>query len=226
VQAELSGKARSVCTSIEPGKRYCLFALHYEPERTSLPEGLPILFQADAVAVARAIIPAEVSLIVKEHYSQISSALRGFLGRSPQMYDLLNSYSNLQFAQVEGYLSDLIDGADCVFTLTGTIAIESAFRGVPVGYFGKPWWEGMPGTTHVGQEASFKDITEVSSPDPNEVFEFLMEHIRLNAIVGLGSEPLRTVGARLGPLPETLHEDEARAVAGVIKNIPAQDQLD
>lgn len=218
LQLELRNKARGLESS-SARENYCLFALHYEPERTSLPDGLPILFQPDAVAIASAIIPEDTTLIVKEHYSQVSSALRGFLGRSPATYDLLASYSNVEFASIDGYLSDLVDRARCVFTLTGTIAIESALKGVPVGYFGTPWWEGMPGTVRVEETTDFGKILGVGACKPSAILSFLKERLELHAIAGLGSESLQTLERRLGDLPEDLLEDEASSLAAVIHTL-------
>jgi len=216
LQLELRNKVQSLNTSFSTQKNYCLFALHYEPERTSLPDGLPILFQPDAVAIASSMIPEDTTLVVKEHYSQVSSALRGFLGRSPATYELLASYPNVQFASVDGYLSDLVERAKCVFTLTGTIAIESALKGVPVGYFGNPWWDGMPGTVRVEATTGYDEILAGGAPDPSAVLSFLKERLQLHAIPGLGSESPQTLERRLGTLPDGLQEDEARSLAAVI----------
>lgn len=219
LQLELRNKVRGLNTTVSTPENYCLFALHYEPERTSLPEGLPILFQPDAVAIASAIIPDDTTLIVKEHYSQVSSALRGFLGRSPATYDLLASYDNVKFASVDGYLSDLVDRARCVFTLTGTIAIESALKGVPVGYFGTPWWDGMPGTVRVEAATQFEEILAGGASNPSAVLSFLKERLQLYAIPGLGSESVQTLERRLGSLPNGLEEDEASSLAAVIHTL-------
>lgn len=219
LQSELRTRAMSLAVTKKLPESYCLFALHYEPERTSLPDGLPILFQPDAVAIARAIVPSSTTLIVKEHYSQTSSALRGFLGRSPHVYELLEKYENLNFAAVNTYLSDLVDRATCVFTLTGTIAIESVLKGTPVAYFGSPWWHGMPGTIRIGQHTSFEDLTSIVVPKSSQVIEFLENQIGQRAIVGLGSESIDTLEKRLGVLPATLLEDEARSLSALIQTV-------
>jgi hypothetical protein len=193
--------------------------LHYEPERTCLPDGLPVFFQSDAVAAARAIVPEEMTLIVKEHYSQTSSALRGFLGRSPKMYDLLRSYRKVEFAPTNAYLSDIVDRASSVFTLTGSIAIESVLKGVPVAYFGSPWWRGMPGTIRIKPNTVFGDISSIPIPTPSQVIQFLEGRVAEGAIVSLGSESVRALEKRLGELPENILEVEALAIAELVRSI-------
>lgn len=201
---------------------FCVLALHYEPERTSLPEGLPIDFQGDAVAIARSLMPDDVALVVKEHYSQQTAALRGFLGRSPAFYGLVKSLANTEFASTTERLSDLICRARCVFTLTGTIAIEAVFRGVPVAYFGSPWWAGMPGTMRIGPDASFGDIVGQRMPTKSEVSIFLENLVREAMVPGLASEPAATVEKRMGPLPEGFFEAEALSIALCIEAVVDQ----
>lgn len=189
---------------------YSIYALHYEPERTSLPDGLPILFQADAIAIARSLIPAEQKLIVKEHYSQTSSSLRGYQGRSPRMYQLLQSYEGVALMPAKEQLADWLSGAKCVFTLTGTIAIEAVMRGVPVAYFGSPWWAGMPGTVLVSRETKFSEILSTPIPTSDLVEGFLVELIEKFSVPGLGGESKDSIERKLGGLsPDFLREESA-----------------
>jgi hypothetical protein len=191
---------------------YSVFALHYEPERTSLPEGLPIDFQADAVLKARGLIPEASLLVVKEHYSQQTSALRGFTGRSPLFYDLVESFPNTVFANTTDRLSELVVGAQCVFTLTGTIAIEAVLRGVPVAYFGNPWWSGLPGTVRFDKGVTFEDVVGQTIPSEGEVVSFLEDLTQNHMIPGSASESVETIEKRLGPLPKSFFEAEARSI--------------
>lgn len=183
LQNTLRVKAMSLGRPVQNFDDYCVFALHYEPERTSLPEGLPIDFQLDAIASARTLVPEASELIVKEHYSQQTSALRGFLGRSPSFYDLVESLPRTRFAPTDSRLMDYVAGANCVFTLTGTIAIESVLRGVPVVYFGNPWWAGLPGTVRFDEVSKFSDLQSVCG-SPSEAINALLDIIAKNMIPG------------------------------------------
>jgi hypothetical protein len=194
---------------------YAIFALHYEPERTSIPEGLPIQFQAEAVIAARRLLPPHVRLLVKEHSSQYSSSLRGFAGRSPLFYDFLERIDGVVVLPPSASLTDMVPEATVVFTLTGTAAIESVFRGVPVGYFGHPWWEGMPGTIKISDLTSFDDVisTPVSASDAHS---FLVDLVLQQAVPGVAGESLGVASRRIGSLPPGLVEAEGAAiVAGV-----------
>lgn len=194
---------------------YAIFALHYEPERTSIPEGLPIQFQAEAVIAARRLLPEDVTLLVKEHSSQYSSSLRGFAGRSPLFYDFLEGVNGVVLLPPSASMTDMVPEATVVFTLTGTAAIESVFRGVPVGYFGHPWWEGMPGTIKISDSTSFDEVIarKASASDANL---FLLNLVLDQAVPGVAGESLDVASRRIGPLPPLLLEAEGLAiVAGV-----------
>lgn len=201
------------------GELFAVFALHYEPERTSLPEGMPVEFQGDAIAHINALLPTNFSLVVKEHYSQQSAALRGFLGRSPLFYGAMKSYPNTSFASVQSKLTDLLHGAQVVFTLTGTVAIEAVFAGKPVGYFGSPWWEGMPGTIRVEPGVGFEEIMSISIPEPTEIVSFLRELIAEKMIPGVAAESSEVVKSRLGEIPGGFFDAEAESVAKLVRTI-------
>jgi len=76
----------------------------------------------------------------------------------------------------------------CVFTLTGTIAIEAVGRGIPVGFFGLPWWEGMPGAVRIDDGTSFGDISRVVLPSRNDLLTFLRDLVGTEMVAGIASE--------------------------------------
>ena len=213
LQSSLRERANALGSRPLPQAGYCVLALHYEPERTSLPDGLPVDFQGDAVAHSRAIIPLAKTLVLKEHYLQQSSAGRGFVGRSPDFYDLVESMPNTQFAPTHSRLSELISGAECVFTLTGTVAIEAVLRGIPVAYFGSPWWEGLPGTVRVASNLSYEEICGLQLPTQEDVSNFLDDLCGTAMIPGLASERIISVESRLGPLPQGFFDAVANSIS-------------
>lgn len=220
LQQTLQRRANAVGTdSPAVENRFVVFALHYEPERTSLPEGLPVAFQGEALVALRAQIPADVTLVVKEHYSQQSTALRGFAGRSPDFYKFVESMPNTQFAPLSELLSDLVQRSEAVFTLTGTIAIEAVLKGTPVGYFGSPWWGGLPGTHLIEGDIDLEAIKSLPMPSVDEVFDFFDRLIASTMIPGIASERPSVVERKLGPLPDGFFEAEAAAIVEVIRQV-------
>lgn len=160
---------------------FALFALQYEPERTSLPEGLPILHQIDALVEARRVLPEEITLVVKEHPSQLNPARQGiYSGRSSFFYDVVNSMKNTHVLGSGPLAKQILRSASVVFTLTGTVAVEAALRGVPALYFGSPWFAGMPGSKRLDIGAGSPRVLADLSPPPateREILDFLHERL-------------------------------------------------
>lgn len=198
---------------------YCLFALHYEPERSATPEGFPIRFQADAVIALRAKAPPETAVFVKEHYSQTSGALRGFLGRSPLFYGLLDSLSGVSMLSHSGSLKTLLPEAQALFTLTGTAAIEAAILGVPVGYWGTPWWRGLPGTMRVYESTTYMDVCNQKKASVAEIESYLLSLVDRVMVPGICSETRAEIEARVGPLPPHFEEIEKIAVETCVRQL-------
>jgi hypothetical protein len=202
-----------------PKAKYALFALHYEPERTNMPEGLPYLSQLDAVLAARAFLPSDVTLLVKEHYSQQSSSLRGYVGRSITAYEYLNSIPGIQVLGVAARSGDLIKDAECVFTMTGKVGIEAAFAGTPAVYMGQPWWGGMPGSSAFSGLKSWKALTTSKMPTHSGVERWFEQQVSRRLLVGLGGTSPEKYSARIAALPERYEQLEAEAILGAMARI-------
>ena len=216
LQSGLQGAMRGLSDDWDPGKKYAVFALHYEPERTSFPEGGPFVFQGDIIEVLRTLLPPDVTLYVKEHRSQGSPSLRGFLGRSPLFYSLVDSLPNTRALSADIDTVDLLRNAVCVFTITGTVAIECAARGIPVGYFGNPWWEGMPGSIKISNATSYEEIEAVERANKFNLESFLDELVQAKLIHGIGAEDPRDYEARHGTLPVGFEQRAERSLAETI----------
>jgi len=216
LQAQMRKSALEVGADSTWRRPYAVFALHYEPERTSIPDGLPIDYAGDAIAKVRELLPVDVTLVVKEHYSQQASALRGFLGRSPLFYGVIKRFPNTIFSPTKGSLISLVAGAEAVFTLTGTIAIEAVLKGIPVGYFGSPWWDGLPGSIRLGDDTDFSDLLAADIPTSNAVLDFLRTRHLLEMLPGIGSESQKKVIERFGELPPNFNEAEAQSIVNLL----------
>lgn len=216
LESGLKDRLEEIDEAGKPRGGFALFALHYEPERTSVPEGYPITSQIDAIAIVRKILPDDLTLVVKEHKSQASPALRGFAGRSQYLYDFVSSLPNTILMGPGSSTSDLISQARCVVTLTGTIGIEAASRGVRVAYFGWPWWQGLPGTTRISSLTSFDDIVALPSSDAETTIRTLVKALDGSAILGICSEDPTDYQQRNGPLEETFWESSSRAILSEI----------
>lgn len=157
-----------------------LFALHFEPESTCFPEGLPVMNQFDAVIEARRLLAPDRKLLVKEHPVQALSTNQGYMGRSPFFYSAVRGLRNTRMVPSQVSAKKLLDRVDVVFTLTGTVAFEGLALGKQVVYFGSPWWEGCPGTVKtfpgVLKGGSFPNFS-VSAAEDAEVANFIRKRV-------------------------------------------------
>lgn len=216
LQESLRKRIWALGETTPPAHEYAIFALGYEPELTTLPLGMPIEYQGDAIIIARALLPERTRLWVKEHYSQQSSALRGFAGRSPDFYDSIEALPNTSFAHADIALTPFISSAVCVFTLTGSVAIEAVLSGTPVGYFGSPWWSGMPGTLRIQPETTQTEIQAVKIPSRDDLIAFLNKKHTTKMVPGFGPESWSFAERRFGALPESIVREETEGIMTLI----------
>ena len=206
--------------------RFALFALHYEPERTSLPEGYPFTSQIDAVIRARALLPRDIVLLVKEHFAQSAAALRGTLGRSPATYKMLEEIPGIVLVGIGARTPELLQSAECVFTMTGKIGIEAALKGTPVVFGGQPWWREIPGGAAL---TSFRDSEELSGfleaqhPSRDEVFDWLSNQFQSMLVPVLGDATVERYSARISPLPARFGELQLEVLVDVIGTFVASE---
>lgn len=130
--------------------KYVYIPLHYQPERTTMPQGNVYMDQLLMIRTVSAALPKGWKIYVKEHRSQFF-----FAGRKPSKFRSTDYYERI--AQIPHVtlvpLSEdsfrLIKNSQAVATVTGTAAWEAVFRAIPALIFGAPWYLGCPGTVRV-----------------------------------------------------------------------------
>ncbi|WP_319475397.1 hypothetical protein [Marispirochaeta aestuarii] len=147
-QKKLKKAYRSI--SIEPdlNKKYIYFPLHFQPERSSCPEGSVYTDQQILIQMIADRLPPDTYLYVKEHPSQYMMT-RGPLGRRPSFYTDIRTISKVIL--VDDFISSnlLIKNSIAVVTLTGTAGLEALLRGKPALVFGYAWYRHLPGTYYI-----------------------------------------------------------------------------
>ena len=135
----------------QPSRKFGVFLLHFEPEKTTMPDGGLGDSQIAMVRRARRLLPGDVELIVKEHPSQIKLATNGYLGRSTGFYREVSEIPGVRLVSEIGSDRRWLREAEVVFTVSGTVGLEAALLGAPLLYFGHPWYAGIPGTMNVAE---------------------------------------------------------------------------
>jgi hypothetical protein len=114
---------------------YFVFFLHYQPERTTLPEGFDFIDQFYAIKILSMLLPDSVKLIVKEHPSMFTNQSEP-KSRSIHSYKSILKLKNVELISIETDSFQLIDNAVAIATITGTVALEAYIRKKPVSMFG------------------------------------------------------------------------------------------
>ena len=170
--------------SLDFTKKYVYFGLHFEPERTTNPDGGEFHDQTLAILALRNLLPNDIGIIVKEHPSQFYIYDRGSRGRSPLFYDLIKNLSGIQIASYEESSHKLIRGAEFVSTISGTLALEAAIIGKKSVIFGHSWFEGCPNIISWNNEFSLSDFLKKPVSSPDDILSFLLGQKRLKTVIG------------------------------------------
>lgn len=163
-------------------KKYVYFPLHFEPERTTNPDGGDFHDQFVVLTELRKLIPDDINIIVKEHPSQIifanSETLPGEVGsrgRSPLFYDLIKNISGIKLIDMNFNSIELILKSQFVATITGSVALESSILGKPSLTFGSTWYSGCPNIFSWDKEIKFENIVNTEIHGKEKILDFLKE---------------------------------------------------
>lgn len=156
-----------------PSGKFVYFPLHYEPERTTNPDGEAFHDQLKALVALRAFLPPDIAIVVKEHPSQFLVADRGSRGRSPLFYALVKELHGVRFIGAAMNSMDVIRRCEAVATITGSVAVEAALMGKRVIVFGKPWFQGCPNTFQWEKIISYEDYCASPLQPPSSIAVFL-----------------------------------------------------
>ena len=131
--------------------KYVIFALHHQPEATTSPSGGVYVDQLLVIDMLDRLLPSDITVLVKDHSSQFLGVLESpSAGRSQIFYDKLAQFSDrVKMVALDINSFDLIDNAQAVVTVTGTIGIESLARKTPVFCFGRTWYQNCPGAFRI-----------------------------------------------------------------------------
>lgn len=155
--SQTDSQFKNVSSRPDLAHNYIYIPLHYQPERTTMPEGNVFNRQFLMVDLLDKSLPQDWHLYDKEHPSQFESELDGERERSGYNYKDLNALSNVELINLGMDPYKLIDNAEAMLTVTGTPGWESVVRGTPVMVFGNPWYRECPGVYHVEKESDIVD---------------------------------------------------------------------
>jgi hypothetical protein len=173
---ELENRYRELCVSPDLERPYVYFAMHYQPERTSCPDGDRFSDQHLAVALIAAFLPEGWRLYVKEHPSQFNYHGHGELARWNEYYDDLAAIPGVTLVDVSVPSISLIDSARAVATVAGAPGWEALVRGKPALCFGAAWYGACRGAFRLESpedaKAAFAQIAAGERPSRDDVLAY------------------------------------------------------
>lgn len=134
---------------------YVFVALHYQPERNTVPLAGAFFEQCLLVEMLAAAIPKDWKIYVKEHNWQWSYFSKGERSRTIQQYRDMYRLKNVVFVPTDTVSFDLIDRAKATATIAGSTGWESINRGVPALIFGNAWYRNCEGAFRI---SGFEDL--------------------------------------------------------------------
>ena len=135
-------------------KPYIIFFLHYQPERTSIPEANSYSYQYKTILFLKSILPKNINLLIKEHPDTYRNKFSPRF-KSKETYENLLTLPGLFFCDMNIDPFSLLDQSLMVSTLTGTVGIESICRGKKTIFFGNAIFKDYPYATN-GCDKKFK----------------------------------------------------------------------
>lgn len=150
----------------KPEGKFVTVYLHYQPERTTIPQGQIYMQQYVLVHQLRQILPNDVKIIVKEHPTTFRLARRkktlkfGAKYRDQSFYKNLSALENVVVLNFFDNDFDYIDKALFVVTINGTASVEAVMRSKPTVYFGNAPFKRLPGSFHIKELLNNPDLLD------------------------------------------------------------------
>ncbi len=186
---------------------FVYFPLHYQPERTTTPDGGPFGDQFLAASILANALPPGWRLLIKEHPTTFAWELLGEKGRWDGYYERFLELPRTAFVPIEVPSQQLIAASRAVATITGTAGWEALQLGKPAIAFGNAWWALCRGAHRVGSvaeaTAALASVESDDAPTRHDVLAFA-------AAIESVSARAYTLRRYAGPA-EDLTDDEASA---------------
>lgn len=174
----------NISTEVDLEQNFVYFPLHYEPEKTSNPDGGRFYNSYEAIVAVRSVVPVDVPIFLKEHFTQFSTSLNGYLGRSPYFYKSVKSLPNVHFVDIGTDSLSLIKKSLFTVSQTGTACLEAACSGGKGVVLGDVWFSSFCNIYRFEDIKSFDDLMEKDVFSADEVKESACNWVRDYAIPG------------------------------------------
>jgi hypothetical protein len=186
---QLEAEYDAVVTTNLP-ERFVYFAMHYQPERTTNPDGGFFSDHFSCILRLDGLLPPDVKIVLKEHPSQYSYTGMGDRARWPGYYQDFLETGRCVFVPFSMTSHTLIERAIATATISGMAGWEALLQGKPVLVFGSAWYARSAG------------VLDMSNPgiDTRHVLSFLESSVE-SARVDAFAAALEVFGERVYTTP-------------------------
>lgn len=154
--------------SLDLSQKYVVVFLHFQPERTSLPEGRFFTQQYNLIKTISLALPDDYKIFVKEHPSMFVNNL-DIRYRTKALYKDIASLRNVKLVDIGIDSFTLIDQSVCISTITGTVGIQSFIRGKSVLCFGDACYTDFKHCYNINTVEDVKKAIDSINEDGNEI---------------------------------------------------------
>ena len=177
VRARLRRSFHRIAEKNIPTGPYVYFPLHYEPERTTNPDGGVFHDQLRALAQLRAFVPPNIAICVKEHPSQFNARMIGHQGRTARFYKAITAISGVKLVSETVSSAKLILNSQAVATISGTVALEAAILGKRGLVFGGAWFDGCTNVMRFTQALDWETFCATELCDSKGIGDWLYDRL-------------------------------------------------
>lgn len=186
---KLQKRYRKISTHPQLNVNYAFYAMHMQPEKTTLPLGEEMDHLLTSISIISNALPEGWKLYVKEHPNQFNfKKVANVNFRDETFYSALNRFDNITLVSINFPSKQLIKNAQIVATLTGTVGWEALLAGKPVLIFGDAYYKACKAVRYISDISSCKAaIKELSLMTPNdisrELYRYLSFYIKKNWLI-------------------------------------------
>jgi hypothetical protein len=148
IKRELAAHYETLVQEADLAQPFVFVPLHYQPEKTTSPQGGLYTHQMLMMEVLAASLPPGWWIYAKEAPAQFMPHLRETAAKNKAFYRRLAALPRVKLVSMELSSFDLIDHGRAVATVTGTAGWEAALRGKPALVFAHAWYRGCEGVSY------------------------------------------------------------------------------
>ena len=171
-------------TNVDLTRKFVYYALNFEPERTTNPDGDEFHDQVIALTYLRKFLPLDYSIFVREHPTQFLRIDKGSRGRSPLFYEVIQNLKGVFLVTQNIDSLELIRRSSFTATISGSVAFEAALLGKRSLVFGDTWYEGCPNITKWHDTLLFEEFIANPVSNTGKIKKFLIEQKNLYCVAG------------------------------------------